>query len=907
MSCENDCRPVPAFPKRIDNRPGLATIDYRIGSYFELRAHMLSLLDASPALAEWTHRLPDDPGIALIEAAAEVGDILSFYQDLYANEAYLRSAKWRTSVADLVRLLGYRLAPGLGGRGRFALGVKGAGPVLLPAGLGIKAQLEGDDKPAVFETSAELLAQPALSQFRLYRPRMQPEIRYGSDTFTLAPGSNVSLKAGDRIMVAVARDDGDGSSFDHMQVLVVDSLSQAFGDTILKIKGSITTLKQPVQYRKFAPSMMAAVEPPMLGLINTIAPLYTVVQVSTVLLDAGLAVAALASTPRLQAWKLGASHRHFGHNSPSRQVLIDDKGRASMHDVSYQRLLNATTSAPANPALAARQMPLDGEAGGVLAGTRVLIEANLSQSGAGAGRKRLLERRVAQVDRQSLAWGPSSGASTVLSLDDTIALSESGVQLTHADIRGISFHEVTGEPFALHGEFVPTAAASGHQLAYYGTGAEAAALAMRRLLFAGPGAGVVGATALAADIGVADPGQPGLHMVQLDHEFDYAQFGYDDARVQVYGNVLDASQGKSEAQVVLGDGDARADFQTFALPKTPLTYLLDTTQAPPQWPQVRLWVDGAQWRQVDSLFGRGPNERVYIVRDDADGKSRVQFGDGKTGARLRSGRGNVVARYRTGSGAHGPLKAGASAQADKAVAGLDKAFLLEPVTGGAKPESADGARAAAPGTMQSLGRIVSVADYEAEALAIPGVQKARAAWVGVDGAMLVRVTVLTDSAAPADAGATADALRAAVRARGAGRCPLVVLQGSRAEVSLGLVVGCDPALHPAAVRAAILLALGARGEEGMGVDSSQGLFSWQRRQFGETVHGSQVISAVQNVAGVVWVRLLALDHANAPVPALLTHTPAIGRTLTCGGDQLLALQASALQLQVAADTQGVSS
>ncbi|RZL06669.1 MAG: hypothetical protein EOP40_17270, partial [Rubrivivax sp.] len=112
MSCDNNCRQAAAFPKPIFNRPGLATIDYRIGSYSDLRGHMLSLLDASPALADWTHRLPDDPGIALIEAAAEVGDILSFYQDLYANEAYLRSAKWRDSVGDLVRLLGYRLAPG---------------------------------------------------------------------------------------------------------------------------------------------------------------------------------------------------------------------------------------------------------------------------------------------------------------------------------------------------------------------------------------------------------------------------------------------------------------------------------------------------------------------------------------------------------------------------------------------------------------------------------------------------------------------------------------------------------------------------------------------------------------------------------------------------------------------------
>ena len=57
MSCTNDCRQPAAFPKTIDNRPGLSTIDYRIGSYADLREHMLSRLDASTVLAEWTHRL----------------------------------------------------------------------------------------------------------------------------------------------------------------------------------------------------------------------------------------------------------------------------------------------------------------------------------------------------------------------------------------------------------------------------------------------------------------------------------------------------------------------------------------------------------------------------------------------------------------------------------------------------------------------------------------------------------------------------------------------------------------------------------------------------------------------------------------------------------------------------------
>jgi hypothetical protein len=864
---------------------------------------MLSLLDASPELAEWTHRLPDDPGIALIEAAAEVGDILSFYQNLYANEAYLRSAKWRQSVADLVRLLGYRLAPGLGGRARFALAVKGTQPVLLPAGLGIKAQLAGEDKPAVFETSAELLAQPALSRFHLYRPRQTPAIRYGTDSFALVAdaGASVTLKAGDRLMVGVARDGGD--SFDHMQVLVVDKISTSFGSTVVKMKGGVTSLKKPPQiswsYQLLSPNFIF--QPSV-----------------SVLLAAGLAVPTLASTPRLRAWKLGSSHRHFGHNAPATQVDVDAKGRATTSKVSYLRLLNATTPAPAAPALTATQMPLDGEVTSVVAGTRLLVEANLiAGSSAGTGRKRLLERRIAQVDRQSLAWGPLTGASTVLSLDEDLAIVEDGTTLGDADIRGISFHEVVGDPFTLHADLVAVAATSGKELHFYGTAAEAAALAKRRLLFCGPGDALFSAAALAVATGGVDPDQPCFHRVQLDQTFEYAQFDHAAPQVVVFGNLVEASQGKTEASVTLGDGDGRALFQTFALPKTPLTYLLDTTQTPPQLPQVQVWVDGVEWTRVDSLFGRGAKEHVYIVREDADGKSWLQFGDGQTGSRLRSGRGNVVAIYRVGDGAHGPLKPDAKPQADKKVAGFDAAFLLEPVTGGAEPESADGARGAAPGTMQSLGRIVSLADYEAEALAIPGVLKARAAWTSVDGAPLVRVAILTASAAIADGPAAAAALRAAVSARGAGRCPLLVVPGARTQVSLHLVVGYDPARRAEDVRLAILEALGATGEEGSGVDSSLGLFSWQRRQFGEGVHGSQVVGAVQNVTGVAWVRLAELSAAgmrrSMPTTSIMPLAPARPiamipttlRSLACAGDRLLALQSAALQLQLAADKEGV--
>src|SRR5262245_36860376 len=146
MACEPLITDPFAFPLRASNRPGLPRIAYRIGRYADFLEAMTRGLDAAPELAAWTHRNPDDPGIALVEGAAILGDILTFYQELYANEAFLRTAAWRESVAELVRLLGYRLAPGIGGRATFAFLVKGSGAVTIRAGFPVKADLE--DVPA---------------------------------------------------------------------------------------------------------------------------------------------------------------------------------------------------------------------------------------------------------------------------------------------------------------------------------------------------------------------------------------------------------------------------------------------------------------------------------------------------------------------------------------------------------------------------------------------------------------------------------------------------------------------------------------------------------------------------------------------------------------------------------------
>ena len=190
-------------------------------------------------LANWTHRGADDPGIALLEGDAVVADILTFYQTLYANETYLRTAQWPQSISDLVRLTGYRLAPGLAGEATFALAIKGKLPVTVPMGFGLKAQLEGIDKAVEFETRAALEAVPALSQFNLYRPRITPPIANGTSVLRVS-SLDVTFKADDRLLlgepVGIST---QPSSLTKTQIIVVAETWDAFGSRYIKLKTPI--------------------------------------------------------------------------------------------------------------------------------------------------------------------------------------------------------------------------------------------------------------------------------------------------------------------------------------------------------------------------------------------------------------------------------------------------------------------------------------------------------------------------------------------------------------------------------------------------------------------------------------------------------------------------------------------
>jgi hypothetical protein len=84
-------------------------VDYTDKDYASLRRAMLDL--ARFRLPEWTDHSESDLGVLLVELFAYMGDIVLYYQDRIASEAFLHTAAERRSVLQQLRLIGYELRP----------------------------------------------------------------------------------------------------------------------------------------------------------------------------------------------------------------------------------------------------------------------------------------------------------------------------------------------------------------------------------------------------------------------------------------------------------------------------------------------------------------------------------------------------------------------------------------------------------------------------------------------------------------------------------------------------------------------------------------------------------------------------------------------------------------------------
>jgi hypothetical protein len=337
----------------------------------------------------------------------------------------------------------------------------------------------------------------------------------------------------------------------------------------------------------------------------------------------------------------------------------------------------------------------------------------------------------------------------------------------------------------------------------------------------------------------------GITVFKLDSSLDHS---YKRATVNINANVAASTHGAT-VQETLGSGDGTQTFQSFTLKQSPLTYVSANTASGTQ-STLQVRVNDLLWQEVPFFYGHGPDEHIYITREDDSGNTTVTFGDGVTGSRLPTGQQNVTAQYRQGIGLGGLVRANQLSIMAKRPLGVRGATNPQASNGAADPEQIDDARQNATLTIVALDRVVSLDDYQNFARAFAGIAKAFATWTWSGEQQIVLLTVAGVNGQPVPPGtAVYKNLLDSISHHSE---PFVSLQLSSYDpifFQIAGVVTVDAVHEVSKVSAAVEAAL-------------RSAFSFAQRSFGQPVHRSEVVATIQEVDGVEFVDLNAFYRSS---------------------------------------------
>ena len=129
---------------------------------------MLDAIDGVPALGGLTTRQSDDYSITFIELWAALLDVLTFYQERYANEVFLRTALQPASLQRLARLLDYRPSPGVAASAKLAFTLDAGTTLQIPVGLKVQNVPTQTSPAQTYETLEAISADARFNRLRIY-------------------------------------------------------------------------------------------------------------------------------------------------------------------------------------------------------------------------------------------------------------------------------------------------------------------------------------------------------------------------------------------------------------------------------------------------------------------------------------------------------------------------------------------------------------------------------------------------------------------------------------------------------------------------------------------------------------------------------------------------------------------
>jgi len=910
-------------PRRVENRPGLSSFNYRAGSYgdfFESMQARLSSVDY-PALAALTTRESSDFSIALSDALACSLEVLGFYTERYAHEHYLRTATERLSVGEMARLIGYQLAPGVAADTHLAFTLQSlpgapAEPIEIPPGTRVQSVPGQDEEAQTFET---VTAASARAEWNAIAVQTSiPWLPQSGDTELWLAGVATQLQPGDAILI-VGADRMKNSGSEHWDLRVLAGVEVDTGNERTRV-----SWHHPLGSR--FPSMSPAIR--------------------------GIEVHALRQRTAL-----------FGHNAPDPNLMVND-------DSNINKLIDDSDPDDwqwADFVVNPNAIDLDTDNAKITTGSWIALVSNQVNKGSDElpGYTELYRaEKVIHRTRNDFAL---SSKVTRIKPDTTENLTTDRYQLRRTlvlaqserleTIDKVLFHPLygdlvtlgervdglqPGQPIALSGKRQRIAIAAGENdlELQLDVGGIRVLREGDELFMIGPAVDVSNSTEESLDAKrfaekIGD-GDHSLRLLLLDRDGntgtleaqgDQLQLassleddeivseiaiiaGADDAvgsdrdrtqlklefalrnvyqraGVRINANVAAATHGET-VEAILGSGDGGSANQRFALIQSPLTYVSAATPSG-RASTLQLRVNDVLWEEVPTLHAGEADARLYETLQGDDAVTTIQFGDGIEAARLPSGESNLRVSYRRGLGVAGNVGSGKLSTLLSRPLGVAGVTNPELASGGEDAETLAQARDNAPLTVLTLGRAVSIEDYANFARAFAGIDKAHALWIPAGPARGVFLSIAgIDGVEVPESGKTFSNLLDALTTFGDPLVPVRMINYQEPRFRCRLSVKVASAYEVDSLLKNV-------------DDGLRAHFSFAERRFGQTVSVDEVAAVAQSVSGVEAVhitRLYRVGEAITVEPRLFARLPVASLTELPQAAELLTLADDIIELEV---------
>jgi hypothetical protein len=129
---------------------GTPVFDYSSRDYASIYSDLVARIPVY--LPEWTSTSPNDFGIVLLQMYAYVGDILNYYIDRLAGEAFIQTATQPTSIINIAAMLDYRPTLANGSTVILSITASPSASVSIPPGTQFITQATANEPAFVFQT-----------------------------------------------------------------------------------------------------------------------------------------------------------------------------------------------------------------------------------------------------------------------------------------------------------------------------------------------------------------------------------------------------------------------------------------------------------------------------------------------------------------------------------------------------------------------------------------------------------------------------------------------------------------------------------------------------------------------------------------------------------------------------------